>query len=147
MPAHDIDATAIWNFKTVIYSSNGAALTIDASHEYHKNYFDISSLRPFMNDNYELTFELLIEMREIKNGYQEIYLANSSNKKIASIGDNFSLNGGTLKDDWTWKAFTFKVSGAKCSDEMHLIFGGHGEGSDDWRRDGVEITVTVREKT
>ena len=142
MPAQNIVATAIWNYKTVTYDSGYSPKKIDASYEYDYDTFNISTLSPFMVNGYKLVFSVSVYMWEEDEGYQEIYLRNSNGVNVASIGDNFAHGGGG-KDGAYSECFTFTVDGEKCTNTMYLRYGAHGSGSDDWYRGSATVTVTV----
>lgn len=144
MPTHNIVVKAQWKYKSidkmVIDNTN---LEVDASYTYHRDYFDISEFSSYFNDSYTLTFTIRVYMKEINDGYQEFYLANSNNTKVGSK-TNHSLSNDKDKA-WT-KEMVFAVDGSKCTDEMHMIYGAHGEGSDDWIRYKIEVSLTVTKK-
>ena len=144
MPARNIVATAIWNYKTVTYDSGESDMRIDASNEANKDDYDIfniANLNVFMKEGYKLEFSISLYMKEENEGYQEIYLRNSNGINIA--GNSEFAHGGKGTDGWGWEYFTFTVDGEKCTNIMYLRYGAHGKGSDDWIRKHAIVTVRV----
>ncbi len=141
MPARNITATAIWNYKTVNYDSGYSEKRIDASYEYDHDSFDISDLSVFMKAGYKLEFSISMYMKEENEGYQEIYLRNNNGSNIA--GNSEFAHGGSGTDGWGWEYFTFTVDGENCTNTMYLRYGAHGKGSDDWIRARAFVTVKV----
>lgn len=141
MPARDIVATAIWNYKTVSYDSGDSDKRVDASYEYNHDSFNIADLSVFMKAGYKLEFSISLYMKEEDEGYQEIYLRNSNGTNIA--GNSEFAHGGSGTDGWGWEYFTFIVDGENCTETMYLRYGAHGKGSDDWIRRRAVVTVKV----
>lgn len=145
MPAHDITAVAQWKYKSINnLIVDNANKTIDASHTYHLDYFDISDLSVFLNSDYTLHFTIRVYMKENYEGYQEIQLANSSNTILGGYGYKEYCYGGSGKDGEGWSEYIdIDVRGDRCSSEMHMVYGAAGEGSDDWTRYKIEVSVQV----
>ena len=141
MPAYNIVATAIWNYKTVDYDSGESDKRIDASYEYDHDSFNIADLNVFMKEGYKLEFSISLYMKEEDEGYQEIYLRNSNGTNIA--GNSEFAHGGSGTDGWGWEYFTFTVDGENCTNTMYLRYGAHGKNSDDWIRRRAKVTVRV----
>ncbi len=141
MPAYNIVATAIWDYKTVHYDSGKSDKRIDASYEYNHDCFDISDLYVFMKEGYKLEFSISLYMKEEDEGWQEIYLRNSNGANIA--GNSGFAHGGGGKDGWGWEYFTFTVEGEQCTNTMYLRYGAHGDGPDDWIRNQAIVDVKV----
>ena len=146
MPACNIIAEAQWEFKYIDkWEIDNENQTFDASHTYHKDYFGIEAFSVFMNENYTFHFKIRVYMKENSEGYQEIELANSSNTILGGYGYKEYCYGGSGKDDtagWT-PYIEIDVTGDKCSDEMHMVYGAAGEGSDDWTRYKIEVSLTI----
>ncbi|MBR2651213.1 MAG: InlB B-repeat-containing protein [Clostridia bacterium] len=145
MPDHNVVATAVWAYKTVVYDSGYSEKRIDASDEYYTDKLNISELSAFMKDGYKLQFSISIYMWEESEGYQEIYL-NDADKCRLDGNSEFTYGGGGLDSNAGWSYFTFTVDGENCTDTMYISLGGHGKYSDDWVRARVKVTVTVIEE-
>ena len=121
---------------------------IDASKEYSLDYFNLTDFAVFMNDEYTFCFEIRVYVEEkfLAHSYQEIYLANADNVKLGGYGYKaYSYAGESKGEGWT-PVITVNVSGERCSNEMHLIYGVAGEFSDNWVRHKVEISLRIVKK-
>ncbi len=80
-------------------------------------------------------------MKELDEGYQEIYLRNSNSINVA--GNPEFVHGGGDVDNWGWEHFTFTVDAENCTETMYLRYCAHGKNSDDWVRGQATVTVKV----
>lgn len=124
---------------------NKSSKEIDATYKYSDiDVFDLAEdpdFRPYMTDKYTFTFKITIQMEEKWDGFQEIYIFNSEGVEVAGISDYQCPDGETVTETWTWK-----VSGENVTDVMNMVYGAHGQWSDDWVRIYCIAEVTVNEK-
>lgn len=147
-PATYIGDITTWEWKY----DNTTEKKIDASYtytdidcfnfdEYTKNH----DFRKYMTKEYIFNFNIKLLMKEDYEGYQEISLCNANGEVVASVGDNFSYKGGE-KGSKGIQELNFEVSGDKCTHQMHMEYGAHGNFSDDWHRYECHVVVTISKK-
>ncbi len=143
----DITLTAKWKFKSVYYDSGERKETITDAEFLTKDKIDLSSLSVFLNENYKITFHISFTMREIEDGYQELYLCRENTEPKDAVAKNtaheYSVAGKI--ETWGTEKFSWTVNGNKCADKMVMKYCAHGQGVDDWLLGRVTITVTVAE--
>ena len=129
------------------------------SHEADK--IDLTKYSEYMTDKYLWTFNISVKIKEINDGYQEIYLYNRLVKKgSVSSSDTFSkndavengmigyeqnINHSTRGDDHFTYSIPFEVLGSNCREEMYVRYGTHGQFSDEWAKESITVTITIRE--
>lgn len=128
----------------VEYKSESKQKKIDASHEYTYDEFNISALSPFLNSEYTLCFEVVIEMKEENAGYQEIYLCRDDETHITGIYDYEFGGSGNASTSYKEVEFNWTAKGDQCTEIMKLRYGAHGDHSDDWYRRQAKVTVTIQ---
>ena len=147
MPAHDIVAKAQWTYKFI----DGLIIDnedqkIGAGNGYHLDYFDLSELSAFMNDDYTFQFVIRVYMKEIHDGYQEIELANANNMILGGEKD-YCYGGDGKKSDAGWSDYIYiNVSGENCTSQMHMVYSAHGFLGNKWERQKIELSVTISKK-
>ncbi|MBR3894199.1 MAG: InlB B-repeat-containing protein [Clostridia bacterium] len=141
MPAHNIRVSVLRENKKYTYDLGVFDKEIDASKEYHDlDAFDLSHFGNVLNSDYTLLFEVSLYMREEEDGIQEVYLSTAGNANIAGWEIN---RGSGRQTDWAWVYTSWFCRGNTCTSVMHLAYGAHGNGADDWHRLHAGVTVTV----
>ncbi len=113
----------------------GAQTTLDT--------LDLSALNAYMTSDYILVFSVEVEMAEVNEGYQEVYLRTENGTTIASH-DCYEYGGpGAPQTVASYVPFSWSASGDQCTDTMRLDYGAHGAEVNDWVRYSTIVTVTV----
>ena len=115
-----------------------------------------------------LKIEITLEAREYDDGYQYLFLYNSSSCQgtIEStiIGDiipgmtdtisdgllwstKFELTSGSKQTSWKDRNFSFYIKTSNVKDNLWLRYGASGDWEDDWGNRNVQITVTPSKNT
>jgi len=114
---------------------------------------NLSPLAPYMNDKYNLIFEITVNMEELFNGYQEVLLYNKWNDWVddtdninSSIAESLygvlAVKTFTHGDGGAWDhEFSFTVDGSKCKEKMYIRYDAHGKYEDTWYRNSIHVTI------
>ena len=117
---------------------------------------DLSAFSEYFTSDFSFQFNIVIDMKRIDNGYQEVYLYNrqaymdnsaENNPSYDTVVRNYGLVTGAEFDSPTGrydKILTMTVTGDKCVDIMYLQYDAHGEKDDDWKIYGVTVDVIVK---
>ena len=123
---------------------------------------DLSDYTEYMTAQYEWEFTIKVDIEEIEDGYQEVYLYNQLVKhgSVSSsdlYDESFAKECGLVKafrnhnysikanDKWTAE-MKFTLAGSECKKSMYVRYGAHGEFGDDWLKKGVKVIITITEK-
>ncbi|MBO5304814.1 MAG: InlB B-repeat-containing protein, partial [Clostridia bacterium] len=172
LPARDIEATPEFSIKSIAGNdSTDRTITEQGKWCLEQSAMDtinISALKVFFNDNYEITFKFAIECCEEDDGYQELALynnkatvSNSTSLDAAGAKANgmlgwwqFEHGSGELDTGTYWheatndgELFTVTVSGAECKNYMYVRYDANGKGDDDWVKTNLKYEITVTEKS
>ena len=139
----DMELYAKWKYDSAVYQSPYNKITIDASYTKVHDSFSLENISPFLNSGYYITFTIEIYMYEKYAGYQEIYLCNNNQSHVWEKTNYEYGGGGSANKTASWVTFTCTIPGNLCTDVMNLMYGAHGDYSDDWVRAQVKVTATV----
>ena len=88
-----------------------------------------------------------IDIREIDDGYQEIFIAKSTNTTNDSsfLYTNKYIEHGPGKKLTSMKTHTFSatLNLSSFNEDIYIYYSAHGSGSNDWWRDRIKLTLTL----
>lgn len=150
VPTTELPPSADYSYlpEPFLYDSGYERKKIDGSYQLRYDTIDMHELSAFLTKDYKLTFAISVYMEEENAGIQEVFLINDSNTCVGK-NDTIEYGGsGSAYDTKGWYSdgLTFTVTGDKCTPMMHIEYGAHGTGSDDWIRYQAKVTVTVEVK-
>lgn len=151
--AENITAVAQWSRFSSTYS-NETRLRITDSAESSNKYdsFDFNkvfgrSLSSLIAKGYtKITFEITVYIKEIDDGYQEIFLSKTRNGGSGNVlwSKTDIEHGSGRKDSSSWAHnFTTTQNISACTDELYILYGAHGTSDDDWYRESLTIKFTL----
>ena len=141
--------------------ANGSEKT-DWGLSHEADTIDLSDYTEYMTAQYEWEFTIKVDIEEIEDGYQEVYLYNQLVKhgSVSSsdlYDESFAQECGLVKafrnhnystkanDKWTAE-MKFTLAGSECKKSMYVRYGAHGQFGDEWLKKGVKVIITITEK-
>ncbi len=120
--------------------------------------FYLSDFSSYFTNEYVFVFDVVVNLKEKDDGYQEVFLYNKQ-EYIKDSADRFTRaqvenlyglvagdsgiesGSGAYDHELRWE-----VDGSKCADKMYVRYDAHGKYDDHWYRNSILITVTVQKK-
>ena len=128
------------------------------------DHLSLIPLMGFADEDHIFRFDITIQMSEINNGYQEVWLyhddietirTNSltatrkdaqSNGMVTGV-NNIDFAGDTLKTVADFVTITLFARGTDITETMYLRYDASGDGDDTWKLYNVEVVITAYEVT
>ncbi|MDR3263867.1 MAG: InlB B-repeat-containing protein [Clostridiales bacterium] len=123
---------------------------------------DLSPLSSFRTSSYYFRIVLYINVAEVNDGYQEVYLYNNSTivanstsytwdyavAHFGMIDGQMFEHGSGYKDNTSWThAIIFEIDGNKMpSGLLYIRYDAYGEDDDTWYRNSIQINVAAYAK-
>lgn len=147
-------ATARWLLqKTVFSDSTSYVITDSGRANQHMDEVQLSKLLGAPLSDYAAIGAKTVEMRfsveiaEIEDGYQYVFLSNDT------LGKNFSdellftecIQHGVFTVDTTLYAHEFvkRIPISQLADTFYILYGAGGISADDWNRNSIEVTFSI----
>jgi hypothetical protein len=141
-----LEAATGYAYSSVVTFHDGSSTkTIDASYQYWDPYQNIGLyLQALYNYGMRyITFNVIVEIKEISDGYQELYLEIGNN---VEIWEDYTIENPsgwqTYSNSVTLNIFTI-MNYYGNNPQIRLGYGAHGKGSDDWSRRKAQVKVFV----
>lgn len=146
--------------QTVLKNTNQIIIKDDGVFGLSARSFDhllLTSYSEYMTSQYIFVFDVTINMHEVDDGYQEIYLYNkydvttSSTSKDISYAREHGLVYGTLLEhdrgntNTSPKNYNFNwvISGNKICDDMYIRYDAYGNDNDTWYKNSITIALKI----
>ncbi len=147
-------ATARWLKSSATFSDSESYVITDSGRDdQHKDRVDLSALLGAPIADYiaagatKLQVYYSVEIAEINDGYQYLFLSNDSRGKTFSSALLFTecIQHGVLHKDCNSYLHEGVVTVPLCkvADTVYLLYGASGWLDDDWNRNSVKVTFTV----
>lgn len=148
-------ATARWLKASATFCDETSYVITDSGrNDQHKDKVELAKLLGAPISDYlkagatKLEVHYSVEIAEIDDGYQYLFLSNDSRGKTFSSALLFTkcIQHGVLHKDCNSYAHEGVVTLPLCNvaDQVYVLYGASGILNDDWIRNGVEITFTIR---
>lgn len=117
---------------------------------------DMSAFNDHFSSDFTFEMTIVIDMKRIDDGYQEVYLYNKQAYMDKSaendppyetvVRDYGLVTGHTFEspEGRYEKVITLTFTGDRCADTMYLQYDSHGNKDDDWKIYGVTVDVNVK---
>jgi len=128
---------------------------------------NFSEYRQYFNDDYIFYLKLSVKAREKHDGYQEIYLYDSTNASNGTVksttsemnayearenygmvrGSMFEHGSGKLDKEASTHIIEWYVRGSEITDTMYIRYDAQGTDDDTWYRDSLMVDLVIVQKS